>query len=160
MSILTATRNKAKNRQPGRSAVIDLLVEILLVHALRCHIASGVQTGLLKLFAEPKLGRALARLHAHPEENWSVASLAEVAGMSRASFSQKFKQAIDETPMSYLGKWRMQIAIESLTTSDQSVAQIAESTGYGSEAALRHAFKKTVGHTPGQIRRGLNSRIG
>ena len=55
--------------------------------------------------------------------------------------------------MNYLGKWRMQVAIEALTASDQPVAQIAEDVGYGSEAAFRHAFKNIVGDTPGNVRR-------
>lgn len=152
-ALLQLLIGEAKAGHPGRSAVIDLLVEVLFVHALRSHMAGGVSTGLLKLFAEPKLGKALSQLHADPSRNWSVASLATVAGMSRASFSQKFKEAVNDSPMNYLGKWRMQVAIEALTASDQSVAQIAEDAGYGSEAAFRHAFKKIVGRTPGEIRR-------
>jgi AraC-like DNA-binding protein len=149
--------SEAMNGQPGRSAVIDLLVEVLFVHALRTHMATGVSGGLLKLFAEPRLGAALSQLHAHPGRHWSVASLAEVARMSRASFSQKFRDAVDDTPMNYLGKWRMQVAIDTLTTTDQSVAQIADMVGYGSEAAFRNAFKNIVGQTPGQIRRQDNT---
>ncbi len=152
-ALLQLLIGEAKGAYPGRSAVIDLLVEVLFVHALRSHIASGVSGGLLKLFAEPKLGKALSRLHADPGHSWSVASLASVAGMSRASFSQKFKDAVNDSPMNYLGKWRMQVAIEALTSSDQPVAQIAEDVGYGSEAAFRHAFKNIVGDTPGNVRR-------
>lgn len=144
---------ESKGGHPGRQAVIDLLVEVLFVHALRSYMASGVSSGLLKLFAEQKLGRALSQLHADPGRNWSVATLADAAGMSRASFSKKFRESVDDTPMNYLSKWRMQVAIEMLTTSDQSVAQIAEDIGYGSEAAFRHAFKQIVGRTPGQVRR-------
>ena len=152
-ALLQLLIGEAKGAYPGRGAVIDLLVEVLFVHALRSHIASGTSGGLLKLFAEPKLGKALSRLHADPGHSWSVASLASVAGMSRASFSQKFKDAVDDSPMNYLGKWRMQVAIEALTSSDQPVAQIAEDVGYGSEAAFRHAFKNIVGDTPGNVRR-------
>ena len=153
-ALLQLLIGEAKSNYPGRGAVIDLLVEVLFVHALRSHIESGQSSGLLKLFAEPKLGKALNQLHANPGHSWSVASLASVAGMSRASFSQRFKDAVDDTPMNYLAKWRMQVAIEALTATDQSVTQIAEDVGYGSEAAFRHAFKNIVGKTPGEIRRG------
>ncbi len=149
--------SEAMNTLPGRSAVLDLLVEVLFVHALRSHMASGVSGGLLRLFAEPKLGAALSQLHADPGRDWSVASLADTAQMSRASFSQKFRDAVNDTPMNYLGKWRMQVAIDALTSTDRSVAQIADDVGYGSEAAFRHAFKKIVGETPGTIRRKHNA---
>ena len=138
---------------PGRSAVIDLLIQVLFVHALRSHAARGATHGLLYLFAEPNLGDALSRLHSEPWRNWSVASLAEVAGMSRTSFSQKFRDAVGDTPMNYLAKWRMQVAIDALKTSDRPVVQIAEEVGYESEAAFRNAFKRIVGQTPGEVRR-------
>ena len=144
---------EAMNTLPGRGAVLDLLVEVLFVHALRSQMDSGVSGGLLKLFAEPKLGAALSQLHADPGRSWSVASLADAAQMSRASFSQKFRDAVDDTPMNYLGKWRMQVAIDALTSTDASVAQIADDVGYASEAAFRNAFRKIVGETPGAIRR-------
>ena len=145
--------SEARSDLPGRSVAIDLLVEVLFVHAIRTHMTSGVGTGLLKLLADPKLGRAVSLLHSDPAFGWSVARLADVAGMSRASFSQRFREAVNDTPMNYLGRWRMQIAIDALTSTDQSVAQIAESVGYGSEAAFRAAFSKIVGQPPGQIRR-------
>ena len=145
--------DEAKGHHPGRGAVIDLLAEVLFVHALRVHIASGDSRGLLQLFAEPRLGRALNRLHAEPGAAWSVALLADEAGMSRASFSQKFRDAVNDTPMNYLARWRMQVAIDLLTSTEQSVAQISDELGYSAEAAFRHAFKKVVGQTPGDIRR-------
>ena len=144
---------ESRGRQPGHQAAIDRLIEVLFVHALRTYMESGVSAGLLKLFADPKLGRALGQLHRAPGKRWSVASLAKAAGMSRASFSQKFRDAIDDTPMNYLSKWRMQMAVDALTTSDRSVAAIAEDVGYGSEAAFRHAFRQVVGVTPGQVRK-------
>lgn len=158
-ALLQLLIGEAKGEHPGRAAVIDLLVEVLFVHALRSYIADGASEGLLRLFAEPRLGKALSRLHADPGRRWSVADLAAEAGMSRASFSEKFREAVDDTPMNYLGKWRMQVAIDALTTTEQSVAQIAEDVGYGSEAAFRNAFRQIVGRTPGEVRRQAPAEV-
>lgn len=139
--------------QPGRSAVVDHLVHVMVVFALRQHIGSGARVGLLAALADPRMGRALSRFHAAPEKRWSVESLAAEAGMSRAAFASAFRDRVGETPMSYVTGWRMQTAIDLLTGTDDSVARIAESVGYESEAAFRHAFRKVVGSPPGQIRR-------
>ncbi len=152
-ALLDLLIGEAKSGYPGRGAVIDLLAEVLFVHALRSYISSGKGQGLLQLFAQPQLSKALTALHADPGKSWTVESLANEANMSRASFSQKFRDAINDTPMNYVGKWRMQVAIDLLTTTEQSVSQISEDLGYSSEAAFRHAFKNIVGQTPGHIRR-------
>jgi AraC family transcriptional regulator, activator of mtrCDE len=145
---------EAQARNPGRSAVIDHLVHVLLVHALRQHIESGACAGLMAALADPRLGRALGHFHRAPERPWTVEALAAEANMSRAAFSAAFREQVGDTPMSYVTRWRMQLAVDLLTSTDDSMARIAEAVGYESEAAFRHAFRKTIGVPPGRIRRG------
>ena len=161
-AVLSLMIGETRLRLPGRSAVVDKLAYVLLVHALRWHIDTGIGSGLLAALADPRIGPVLNRLHGVPAEPWSVDSMAAAAGMSRASFSARFKSLLDQTPMSYLAHWRMQVAIDLLTTTDTSVAGIADSVGYQSEAAFRNAFRKLVGVPPGQVRRtgeGARPRI-
>jgi transcriptional regulator GlxA family with amidase domain len=56
-------------------------------------------------------------------------------------------------PMHYLASWRMQVATEKLRTTSASLAQVAESVGYDSEAAFSRAFKKAFGTAPATWRR-------
>jgi transcriptional regulator GlxA family with amidase domain len=55
--------------------------------------------------------------------------------------------------MAYLGQWRLKLAAEILQSSDDSVAQVAESVGYGSEASFNRAFKRAYAAPPAQFRR-------
>lgn len=151
--LLQLLSQEAGSENPGRQAVLDLLVEVLFVHALRSHIATDASVGVLRLFAEPRIGKALSQMHSNPGEAWTVATLAEAAGMSRASFSRKFTEIVADTPMNYVNKWRMQVAMETLATGERSVAQIAEDVGFGSEASFRRAFRTIVGETPASFRR-------
>jgi AraC-like DNA-binding protein len=50
-------------------------------------------------------------------------------------------------------RWRMQVALDWLQTDDAPVAALAARRGYESEAAFSRAFKRTVGVSPGAVRR-------
>jgi len=53
----------------------------------------------------------------------------------------------------YLAQRRMQVAMLKLRATAASLAQVAETVGYESEAAFSRAFKKVVGVAPGAWRR-------
>ena len=72
--------------------------------------------------------------------------------MSRSNFADKFTKLVGTRPMKYLLSWRMVIARKMLITSDISIAEIAEKSGYDSEAAFRKAFKQNQGEAPGAVR--------
>ncbi|WP_205747058.1 helix-turn-helix transcriptional regulator [Deinococcus sp. KSM4-11] len=52
------------------------------------------------------------------------------------------------TPLAYLTRWRMLLAANRLTAGGESVADIALSLGYESEAAFSTAFKRVMGRPP------------
>ena len=79
--------------------------------------------------------------------------LAKAAGMSRTSFATKFAQLMSMTPVAYITHWRMQIARQQLAETDQAIIDIAESTGYQSEAAFGRVFKKYFATPPARYRR-------
>ena len=142
------------NRSPGYYASINQLAYLVFIHAVRQQIDSGkVKTGLLSALFDTKISRALSCIHNLPEQSWTLANLASKAGMGRSAFAKRFNDLIGMPAMQYLTHWRMQNASELLKNTNLSVWQIAEQSGYESEAAFRKAFKKTVGVPPGQVRR-------
>lgn len=84
---------------------------------------------------------------------WRLALSRGPLQSSRAAFSSTFRQLVGDTPMRYVTRWRMQVAIDLLTSSDDAMASIAEAVGYESEVAFRNAFRKVIGEPPGQLRR-------
>lgn len=139
--------------KPGSYAVVDQLAYLLFVEILRQQVDSGtLANGLLVALFDARIGRALSAIHQNPEHDWSLASLADKAAMSRSSFADRFNRVAGLSPMKYLTLWRMAEARRLLTTTDLSTAQIAERSGYESEAAFRKAFKNTQGVTPGAVR--------
>jgi AraC family transcriptional regulator, activator of mtrCDE len=150
---------EARAADSGRQVVLDRLADVLLVMVLRDVMQRGlVRTGVLAALADPRLSRALAALHAEPGAAWTLAGLAQCAGMARTAFAQRFAGVMGDTPMNYLAGWRMQQADGMLRDRRLSVAEVAERFGYSTEAAFRRAFKRLRGVGPGEVRRVSGGR--
>lgn len=144
---------ECKQNAPGHDAVLDQLAYVLLIHTIRRSLEEGSATGLLLAISDSRIGEALNLIHREPQQPWQVESLAGSVGMSRAVFSNRFTRLVGQTVMAYLSSWRMQVAIDLLTSTDMGIAVVAEEVGYSSEAVFRNAFTKNIGIPPGRYRR-------
>ena len=141
---------------PGGYLMAQHLAHMMLVQALRVHMAKGVGGGVGWLFAlaDKQIGAAITALHANPAQRWTLQALAERACMSRSAFALKFKTTVGASPMEYLTRWRMLLAADRLAHSRESLSAIALSLGYESESAFGTAFKRVMGCSPRQHSRG------
>ncbi|MCC2658701.1 MAG: AraC family transcriptional regulator [Panacagrimonas sp.] len=145
---------EARSTSFGSRTVIDKMADTLFVMAVRHYIEHAAERrGLLAALYDPRLSRALEALHSKPGHDWSVASLADIANMSRTAFAKHFGDVLGTGPIEYLTQWRMMEAKRLLTEPRMSVAAIADRLGYQTEAAFRRAFKRVTGVGPGQVRR-------
>ncbi|ARP99645.1 AraC family transcriptional regulator [Pseudorhodoplanes sinuspersici] len=142
-------------RQPGSFLVAQHLAHMMLVQALRLHLTDSIEggTGWFYALADKQLCAAISAIHSDPARRWTLDALAECAGMSRSTFAQKFKDKVGETPIEYLTRWRMLLAGEKLSKSNDSISVIALSLGYESESAFSTAFKRIMACTPRQYSR-------
>ncbi len=138
------------------------LSELMFVELLRRYLGtlSADGPGWLAGLRDPKVGRALALLHAEPARDWTLESLARAAGVSRSVLAERFARCVGETPMRYLTLWRMQLAARLLTDGAAKVAAIGEQVGFRSEAAFSRSFKKVTGLSPTDWRRSSVSTPG
>jgi AraC-like DNA-binding protein len=131
---------------------------MMLVQALRLHLAEGLRGGVGWLFAlgDKQMNAAIQSMHDDPAHRWTLQKLAERVGMSRSIFALKFKQTVGTSPMEYLMRWRMLLAGDRLANSSDPISAIALSLGYESESAFSKAFKRIMGCSPRQYSRGRN----
>ena len=136
------------------SSVMARLSELLFVEAVRAYSETQEvhEQHWLHGLKDQYVGRALAALHDRLAHGWSVADLAQVAGLSRSAFVERFTAAMGTPPMQYLAKSRMLLAKELLVERQKSIGQVAAAVGYDAEAAFNRAFKREFGVPPARWR--------
>jgi AraC-like DNA-binding protein len=145
---------EAASGHVGSEAMLAKLSEVLFVDTLRRYVASlpTQQLGWLAGARDPIVGRSLGLMHGRVAHPWTLADLAEEVGISRSALVERFTKYLSEAPMSYLTRWRLQLAARSLEKTSRGVAEIAGDVGYESEAAFNRAFKREFGQPPGRYR--------
>lgn len=158
-SLLSALGDEALADRPGRSLVLDRLLEVMLIEALRYRSADvpGSDRGLLAGLADAKVGKALRIMHEDAQRPWTVAALANAVGMSRSAFAARFTHFIGMPPIDYLANWRMTLAKAALASSNMPMVEIAEIAGYQSVSAFSTGFKRATGFSPRVYKRSLAS---
>jgi AraC-like DNA-binding protein len=141
--------------RPGSATVLAKLSELLFVEAVRRYVETlpEGQTGWLAGLRDHYVARALALMHGDVARRWTVDDLGHEVGLSRSALADRFLRLIGVPPMHYLVNWRMQVASQMLRSTSASLAQVAETVGYDSEAAFSRAFKKVIGTAPATWRR-------
>jgi AraC-like DNA-binding protein len=140
--------------QPGQQAVLDRLLDLLLISVLREWLAQaeGAAPAWYRAHSDAVVGQALRSMHDDPAHPWTVATLATAAGVSRAALARRFTDLVGEPPMTYLTDWRLALAADLLREPEATIASVARRVGYGSPFALSAAFKRVRGVSPQQFR--------
>ena len=151
---------ETRTSRPGALALVARLSDILFIQAVRAYFSrlvdrkeGYINNGWLRALGDPQIGLAIAFIHQQPENEWAVASLASKVGMSRSTFSEKFRALVGVPPLKYVAQWRVHKATWLLRPSDAKIAEIADRVGYDSEVSLSRAFKRFNGMSPGNYRR-------
>lgn len=154
-ALLEAMSRESDADRPGAASVVSRLANVVATAAIRTWIESGcVDAGLLTVAVrDADVARAVAAIHRDPGRPWTVDSLARVALASRSMFAERFREATGEPPARYLARVRMEHAKQLLQEPSVSVAQVASTLGYGSDAAFSRAFRRFAGVAPTVWRR-------
>lgn len=139
---------------PGAETLVAHLIDALFVYVLRDWIQQSPDQpkGWLAALQDPLIAGALQAIHQAPQQAWTIEALAQQVGLSRSAFAARFKSVVGEPPLTYLARWRMQMAIGLLRDPYQSLTDIAQCIGYDSVYSFSKAFKKWVGVSPGRFR--------
>lgn len=148
---------------PGQDVLLDRLLDLVLVAALRAWLArdlardADAAPAWFRAHADPVVGAALRLLHENPAHPWTVAALASRVGVSRAALARRFTRLVGEPPMSYLTNRRLDLAAELLRDPGTTLGAVARQVGYSTPFALSAAFKRTRGVSPRDHRTGGGS---
>ena len=136
------------------SRITDRLTEVLFLQLLNHYVRENEgATGFLAALRDRRVYRALALIHQEPEFNWTLTSLGERVGMSRATLVRRFQDIVGVAPMAYIADWRIMKAHSLVKYSATPFEQIADATGFASARTLSRAFQRHFGCTPTELRR-------
>jgi AraC-like DNA-binding protein len=146
---------EANSADPGVEGVLAKLSEAMVVETLRQYVAqlSPEHTGWLSGLRDRAVGKCLALMHEKPAHPWTVDALAREVAVSRSVLAERFTHFVGQSPMQYLGRWRMALATNYLRRSSLGLARIAEQVGYETDAAFSRAFRREFGVPPATWRR-------
>lgn len=152
--LLDVLADEMQVEAPGQRALLDRLLDVLLISTLRTWFAGRQDDapGWFRAQHDPAVGEALSLLHQHVAHPWTVGELAERVGVSRAALGRRFTALLGEPPMGYLSAWRLALAADLLVSSDATIASVARQVGYGTPFSLSAAFKRVHGVSPQQYR--------
>lgn len=139
----------------GAATVVTRIADTVITQVVRAWMEGRTEeaTGWLAAIRDPQIGRALAAIHRHTDEPWSVETLAALTSLSRSTFAERFAAVVGVSPAHYLARWRMHVAARWLRHDGRTVAEVAARLGYASEASFSRAFKRVRGVPPGVLRR-------
>jgi len=139
---------------PGQEAVLDRLLDLLLIAVLRAWFArpDAQAPRWYRAYSDPVVGKALRLIHDDPAHRWTIAELAAEAGVSRAAFARRFTELVGEPPMTFLTDWRLSLAADLLLEPGATIGSVAYEVGYATPFALSTAFKRVRGVSPRQHR--------
>lgn len=157
--VLNLVVSESRATEQGKNALLNRVTEILFIQVLRAYIELNQSSnGFISALNDNKIAKALTAIHQSPANDWTVDSLAEVAGMSRTSFATSFHSKVGDPPISYLLSHRMHKAKQRIRDTNLPLNLIAEEVGYQSDSAFKKAFKRYFEATPASFRQGKNTK--
>lgn len=146
---------EADRMRAGQKVLLSKMAEALFIQTLRIYTERlpPEQTGWLAGAREPIVGGCLALMHQQPYRRWRLAELATKVASSRSVLAERFADLMGEGPLTYLARWRLQLAARLLQTTRKTMLQVASEVGYESEAAFSRAFKREFEVPPAKYRR-------
>jgi transcriptional regulator GlxA family with amidase domain len=146
--------------EPGQEAVLDRLLDLLLIAILRAWFArpDAATPAWYRAHADPIVGHALSLMHHNPSHPWTLAELAHECGSTRAAFARRFNDLVGEPPMTFLTGWRITLAADLLREPGATIGSVAAQVGYSSPSrsvppltATRHQPPATPRNCPRRL---------
>ena len=146
--------DEVRRRDLGAETVVHGLLDVVFAFLLRAIVAERGAAGASwsQAVHDPSVRRAVFALHDDCARAWTLEDLARHAGLSRTSLAERFRAAMNETPLAYLRTVRMQRAMRLLADTGHHLERIASEVGYQDAFSFSKVFRRTVGVSPKEFR--------
>jgi AraC-like DNA-binding protein len=137
----------------GSSLLVSRLADIVFVQAVRAHVAAHgeSQAGWLAALGDARIGPALRAMRKDMARDWTMASLATAASLSRSAFAQRFRERVGQAPLEYLTQWRMFKAGNMLGQGNAAVGHDCRGGRLRLGGGVQQGFQAREGHGAGRV---------
>jgi AraC-like DNA-binding protein len=144
---------ECRSSGPASAAMMTALMNQCLIEVLRrADEEAGGSLPWLSALDDPRLAKVIETILDHPEQSYTIESMANIAAMSRSTFARRFEQCFARTPMDYLRDVRLRRAAQLLQVGGSSVDGVAAKVGYASRSHFSRAFREQFGCPPMKFR--------
>ena len=158
-TIVALIDTEMRRTQCQGSTIVNRLTEVLFLQLLNHYVKESKNaTGFLAAIRDRRVHCALTLIHREPNFGWSLSSLGQRVGMSRATLVRHFQDAVGIAPMTYIMRWRIMKAYNLIKYTSTPMQPIAESVGFTSARTLSKAFQRHYGRTPNELRQAQGTR--
>jgi AraC-like DNA-binding protein len=154
--MLGLMNDELQQRAAGVDTVVHGLLDVVFTYVLRELLRRQADSATCSwghAMADQPVRQAIALMHADCARAWTLESLARQAGLSRTGLAERFREAMGDTPLSYLRTVRMQKAMALLGETGRNLEQVAREVGYTDAFSFSKVFKREVGISPREFRR-------
>lgn len=158
--LLRALSREAARPERTRRLFVEQTMDLLLMHLLRAHSSLGRPAALpapRRGLPTWQVGRVMSYMSERLDQDISLDELAALTSLSRSHFCTAFREATGRTPHACLTRLRLERARRLLSKPGLGVTEVALMVGYQTPSAFAAAFRRHVGVTPSDYRRGLGS---
>ena len=156
--IVLAITNEAEHHFRDRFMVDALNIALAVQVSRLCRRAVTAPLAPLNGLSHERLKRVRDYVEAHLSRHVTLTDLASITGLSTYYFSRSFKQAVGVGPQRYVIQRRVERAKTLIRRSNQSLALIAQATGFVDQSHLTSVFRHMIGVTPGRFRASVGVR--
>lgn len=148
---LRQIRDELSNPQSGHEEMMRLYFKAFLIRL--CREARPQLKESSRLSSNNPMEKLRQRLDLNYRDPVGLPALAEEMGMHPNSLSRSFKKHTGFSPMEYLVRRRLHVAMLDLRNSNDKISYVAMDAGFGDVSLFNRLFKRHLGMTPGQYRK-------
>lgn len=100
-----------------------------------------------------RIRKALAYMQANSLRSLQMEELARQVGLSRSRFFEQFRRCVGTSPQQYADYIRVTTATRLLSTTDLSLAELADELGFAGHSNFTRFFTQHIGVPPSEFRR-------
>ena len=156
---LLAALDELVAQEIGADAMTASLLKQVLITVFRRSMSSmDLWVERFSALRDLHVAKALAEMAAKPGARHTLQSLAEISGLSRSGFIERFTRVLGRTPMAVLRQLRLRRAAQLLSVDGVSVEQAANVAGYQSRSSFIRAFRNEHGCDPSEYGKAADEK--